>query len=98
VLRFRRDPVAVLAALAAAKAPEELPEGEHYLLLTAMGPENVDLRALDLDYGRVLATCGEAASVRELSERLEGACETPVREVMEGLAAAGYLTFVPRSP
>lgn len=93
VLRFRRDPVAVLTALRAARQPEELPEGEHYLLLTSLGPENVDLRGIDRDFGRALAACPEAPSVRELIERLEPVSGQPVRPVLAALAQAGYLAF-----
>lgn len=96
VLRFRRDPVAVLTALRAERQPGDLPEGEHYLLLTSLGPENIDLRGIDRDFGRALAACPEAASVRELVERLEPGSGQPVRPVLAALAQAGYLAFEPR--
>ena len=55
VVPFRHDPDAVLGPLAAGQAPPAgLPEGEHYLLLTARGGGRVDLRALPCEEGRAL--------------------------------------------
>ncbi len=52
---FRHDPDAVLGPLAAGEAPPAgLPEGEHYLLLTAGGGGRVNLRAVGRDEGRAL--------------------------------------------
>jgi hypothetical protein len=55
VVPFRHDPDAVLQPLAAGEAPPAgLPEGEHYLLLTARGGGRVNLRAVGRDEGRAL--------------------------------------------
>jgi hypothetical protein len=55
VVPFRHDPDAVLGPLAAGRVPPGgLPEGEHYLLLTARGGGRVDLRALPREEGRAL--------------------------------------------
>jgi hypothetical protein len=52
---FRHDPDAVLGPLAAGEAPPAgLPEGEHYLLLTARGGGRVNLRSVACDEGRAL--------------------------------------------
>jgi hypothetical protein len=64
VVAFRRDPDALWAALDAGKAGEELAEGEHYLLLTAVGAGRVEMTRLTAAQGRALR--GEGGAVAEV--------------------------------
>ncbi len=68
LIRFRREPLATMKALAEGRQPLELPEGEHYLLVRRTAPGRVELHALDLADGRVLGA--RAAGQPEAPARL----------------------------
>jgi hypothetical protein len=85
VVRWRCDPEAALAALEAGRVPEDLPPGEHYLVVTAAGARRVARHAIAVAWGRALQAVAESGA-RELAPGAPAAAE---------LAAAGYLLFSP---
>ena len=86
VVRYQHDPDAVLQALDAKQAPDGLPEGEHWLLLTAAGVGRAALKAIPAEQGRALALCDGESSVADLCVRTG----LPV-SLFEEMRAAGYL-------
>jgi hypothetical protein len=95
---FRRDPAAVLPALQAGAAPpDDLLEGEHYLLLVTLPTQQVDHRAIDRPWGRLLYACDGLRSLAEVVERHGEAGESPdvATSRLRTLAESGYLLFEP---
>ncbi len=86
VVRYRHDPDAVLQALDAKQAPDGLPEGEHWLLLTASGVGRVAMKSIPAGQGRALAACDGESSVEDLCTRTG----LPAG-LFEEMRAAGYL-------
>jgi hypothetical protein len=86
-VRFDHPPLRLLQELDAGRVPEDLPAGEHHLLVTVAALGRVDLHELPPDQGRALLACDG----RSTADRLAG--EQGLRiETFEELLAAGYVT------
>lgn len=86
-VRFDHPPLRLLNELEAGRVPEDLPAGEHYLLVTVAAPGRLDLHELPLDRGRALLACdGRSTAARLATEK------GLRRETFDELLAAGYLT------
>lgn len=88
VIRFRRDPDLVLSELAADRLPEDLPEGEHYLLVRSTAPGKVEAGEAAPEAGRVLLACA--------GEEPPGSFDEEGAEMVRELVEEGYLVLVRR--
>lgn len=82
IVRFDHDPDVLLPALKAG-LPPDLPEGEHYLLVTSAGTAGSTFRQIETAQGRALCAIGEGAEADS--------------ELVAELIAAGYVRSAPIS-
>jgi hypothetical protein len=92
-IRFDHPPLRLLDELdgrEGGRVPEDLPAGEHYLLVTVAAPGRLDLQELPLDRGRALLACDGRSTAARLATLAAG---PKLRlETFEELLAAGYLS------
>lgn len=80
IARFRHDPDLLLSELGAGRVPEDLLEGEHYLLVRSTEPGQVEMSTIIPEAGRVLLVCAGDGSVEEVEA-----------EMVQELVEDGYL-------
>lgn len=95
LVRFRRDPEALLAALARGGEEPALPEGEHVLLLSARGGSRVAMRTLKPAEGRLALLCDGERSLAEVAGELPAGAPPPERTAVDLLISGVLEPVIP---